>query len=460
MNINNIDDKLKDLYIRSISDYIYSLCYSKNLKIDFDKLQDFFSKLVDGVCIGNNKFGGIYKIYFYDSMTKMNELIKEFFINNPEIIENKYQLIIFAPKNKSNTQQFVGNPVNSPNNITSDRKLCCELNKAKSNAGIVVSYNNSIIYQKSPQINVYDDYSQDSSSQNSESYASTNSNNSGNSINLQSDSDTNKIFNENENENKNENENENENSEPHSNFYINSILYGYQLYKYFRDKKISNLPKYITSISQLNSMKIKKKDKFGFFVFDDYSNSGKNLLDRILNLKKILPKNALVYFFYSYVSTDTIYTILHNKDQIPDNFKISFYSLIYNFPIFRFNYLKQNNSRFFCINNYYTVIFNFLDQNFNHIFIYKPEKYINTYSWYLYCKALSEIMDDIHIEVQRYICKFFESQNNIFKYSKFEFFTPSTHIYTDYNKINNNNERNIFLTGKIHKRLTIQYIVY
>ncbi len=429
ININNIDDKLKDLYIKSISDYIYSLCYSKNIKIDFDKLQDFFSKIVDGVSIGDIKFGGTYKIYFYDSMTKMNELIKEFFKQNNDIIENKYQLIIFAPKNNHKT--------------SSD-------NKPKSNGRIVVSYNNSIIYQKSPQINVYDDYSQDSSSQNTESYTSTNSNNSCNSINIQSDSDTNKLF----------NENCAEDSEPHSNFYINSILYGYQLYKYFRDRKITNLPKYITNISQLNSMKIKKKDKFGFFVFDDYSNSGKNLLDRILNLKKILPKNAFVYFFYSYISTDTIYTLLQNKNQIPDNFKVSFYSLIYNFPIFRFNYLKQNNSRFFCINNYYVQIFNFLDQNYEQIFFYKPEKFINTYSWYLYCKELSENMDDIHIEVQKYICKFFESQSNIFNHSQFEFFTPSTHIYTDYNQININNERNIFLTGKIHKRLTIQYIVF
>jgi hypothetical protein len=82
----------------------------------------------------------------------------------------------------------------------------------------------------------------------------------------------------------------------------------------------------------------------------------------------------------------------------------------------------------------------------------------NTLEWYQYCKAISELMDSIELDVQKIISKFFFKYNTISQPLGFlEFYLPICHIITEYNEISEH-EKNIFLIGKIQGNLFLKFI--
>lgn len=233
---------------------------------------------------------------------------------------------------------------------------------------------------------------------------------------------------------------------------INSVILGYSLFRLLREKFVP--VKYISNLYLLNEISIKKK--IVLFILDDYSFSGSNLLERIGKIKNVVSEQTKVFFIYTFFCSDTIHNLIVNQNYIPDNYFIYFHSIIFNYPVFKYNLLANNNSRFFCINSYYTNIFNFIDKKYNNKIFWMQNE--NTLEWYQYCKAISELMDSIELDIQKIISKFFFKYNTISQPLGFlEFYLPICHIITEYNEISEH-EKNIFLIGKIQGNLFLKFI--
>jgi hypothetical protein len=443
LNQNRIEENRKELYIKSLSDYIYSLCYNKNIKINYDILVNFIGHMIHGIQIGDTRYGGLQKIYFYDSMTRMTELIKDFM---------SHSWAAGGGGNRAEDTEYI---IFAPNNNTGDASMnVAPEPEAHPNSPLVVSYNNNVIFEKqAPNAGNTEKRKMGASTfgekkPENEAGSLWSESTQINTVNTVGVRKTQDFLQKN---------NLGSPSSSYSNSFINAVIYGYQLNKYFRNIDSAVQPRYVSSVSEL--MKITRTMDTLLFIFDDYSNSGQNLLDRVLKIKKIVSEKTRVYFFYSHVNTDTIFTLIENKSQVPERFQIVFGSLVYNFPVCRYNFIHQNNSRFFCINKYYTTIFNFLHKNEHKFIFYKTETNVSTMTWYLFCKQYSEIMDNAPLEGQRYLSSFYKQGRRFLQYEMFEFYMPTTHVFSDYNMINTAFEKNIFLTGKIHKTLSIEYII-
>ena len=508
LNANSIDQDLKQLYINSFCDYTYSYFYDQKIKLDYDKLCEFITKIIEGVYVGETKFGGLYKIHFYDSITKMTDLIRDFFEGRQSEIDNK--MLIFCPNKNFHAGEF-----NSPIPPNENRDNLNEPVPADTNLQkkVFVLYNNTVIFKKNKWGNKvadptleqnkaenrqldsksygllgnksleseYDDTDQENQNKidtaqwnNSKVKqnciqiidSQENSSNSTDSLNPLAPnykSKENSVYPESLRKKKDVKESQHKfadkenNNNCFSNSLANAYIYGYQMYKYFQNRNCGKLPEYVGLSKLLN---IPCENNVNLFVFDDYSNSGKNLIDRILKLQKIVSDSTKVYFMYSYMNTDTIYSLIKNAGTIPQNYYIVFHTVIYNFPVFNYNYNNKNNSRFFCINDYYTTIFNFIDKNTHPFIIYKNKhNNINTWTWYQFCKLYAEIMDSVHLDVQRFLFSALQTKYDFFKLDNiFQFYMPVCHVFKDYQKIDKQIEKNIFLIGKIDKKYYIEYI--
>lgn len=240
---------------------------------------------------------------------------------------------------------------------------------------------------------------------------------------------------------------------------MNAIIFGYSLYRLLRNTERFGLPKYISNLYLLNEISFKKD--ILLFILDDYSYSGSNLLERIKKIKNVISDETQVFFMYSYVCSDTIHNLVVNYDSVPENYYIYFHSIIFNYPIFKFNYLSRNNSRFFCLCGYYSSIFNFLDNSTLPNSTFRNIRWMGnetTREWYDYCLEISSLMDRMNVSVQKILANYYSKYNTILlPITSFDFYLPTCHIITEYNEISDN-EKNIFLIGKIQENLYFKFI--
>ncbi len=202
-----------------------------------------------------------------------------------------------------------------------------------------------------------------------------------------------------------------------SNSNVNSLLFGYILYKQCAKLNIK-IPEIVESIKDLKSKIAKDKcDKlYNLYIVDDISFSGNQLLNKIqkIDFQKL---KGNIYFVFSYVLTDTIYSIYKYQEskQIPKNINFVFHSCIFNYPIYFINKFKNTNSRFFCLGDYYVSVFYYYTPNsakFNNILSFDKSCLNTRYIWYLYCEKCSYFMDLLNYNFQKKIFAKYGAKDN------------------------------------------------
>jgi hypothetical protein len=268
---------------------------------------------------------------------------------------------------------------------------------------------------------------------------------------------------------------------------VNSFIFGYQIFKYFRETNVR--VKFIKNLFNVYDSEA-SEEKSILMILDDYSLTGKNFSDRVVKVSRIVSANITILFTYIFLLTDTLYQVLSRETSVPSNFYLCFHTMIFNFPIFRFNYVTEGNSRFFCLCEYYKILFEFIyhteynknqdinkvqimfrdetknknkkekepkQVNYKKIFMLKKESSRN---WYLYCQQLSMAMDLIDLPVQKIISGYFQFYHKVCL-NEYEFYLPTSQVFNDYESIQKNDicsEKNIFLTGKLQSSKYLKYI--
>lgn len=213
------------------------------------------------------------------------------------------------------------------------------------------------------------------------------------------------------------------------NFELNSYIFAFRSVRYLRENNID--VSFTRNLFELQN--ITDGNNYALLVMDDYSLTGKNLKDRLEKVTRIVPTSWTVFFIYVYCYTDTLYHIQTQHICVPSNTYVLTHSVLFNYPIHKYNILTDHNARFFCINHYYQAIFDVLDSSLSQgqkkrLLIYRVE---NTRDWYDFCKAVAERMDAVDLCVQKYLCALFENFHN-FRLPPGEFYLPTTQVFTDY----------------------------
>lgn len=221
--------------------------------------------------------------------------------------------------------------------------------------------------------------------------------------------------------NGNNDKNENEQS---CNANVNSLLFGYLLYKNCVKLDLP-FPEIVDSIKDLKSKIIKEKCKsfYNLFIIDDISFSGNQLLNKIYKLQNSKLQGN-IFFVFSYVLTDTIYCLYKYQDRqlLNRNIHIVFHSCIFNYPIFFENKFIQTNNRYFCLGNYYISLFYFFtpkEKKFINCLSFDKECLKTRYTWYLYCEKWSLVMDSLsHSTQKKIIEKYGVKENRLFPFEE------------------------------------------
>lgn len=234
--------------------------------------------------------------------------------------------------------------------------------------------------------------------------------------------------------------NENEQS---CNANVNSLLFGYLLYKNCVKLDLP-FPEIVESIKDLKNKVIKEKCKnfYNLFIIDDISFSGNQLLNKIYKLQNSKLQGN-IFFIFSYVLTDTIYCLYKYQERqlINKNIHIVFHSCIFNYPIFFQNKFQETNSRYFCLGNYYQSLFYFftpLEKKFINFYSFDKECIKTRYCWYLYCEKWSHVMDLLPYDTQKNIVdKYGIKDNRLFPFEEKDVFYIQFNMNFCEYKINN-----------------------
>lgn len=194
---------------------------------------------------------------------------------------------------------------------------------------------------------------------------------------------------------------------------VNSLLFGYILYKQCVKLNLK-IPEIVESMKDLKSKVL--KDNFNLYIVDDISFSGNQLLNKIQKIEFQKLKGN-IYFVFSYVLTDTIYSIYKYQDtrQIQKNIFFVFHSCIFNYPIFFINKFQNTNSRFFCLGDYYASVFYYFTPNhlkFINILSFDKSCLTTRYNWYKYCEHCSNVMDTLSHNFQKKIFEKYGAKDN------------------------------------------------